>query len=460
MPFLRRPPPAVVIAPLPDVPVATPPPETPAGAAQEVPRDTSPTWELELLVSGAVLFALFQLPPLADSLQERLFPRLGREMGVALVVGYWYVKAILYALIAAFVLHLSVRAYWVALVGLNSVFPNGVDWERSGSGPITRAVYRERLSSLPAVISRTDNFCSGIFAFAFLTVFGFAFSILMVGLVGAASYGVSQALLGGRHAMAVFYGLVTLFLFPPMVAGLVDKRMGERLDPAGAGARLIRGAARFAYRWMGVGLSGPVMLTLFSNVRKGVIYPVFFLFTFGTLGVVIGEMFARTGMVSFDSYAYIPEEAGAFGVDFRHYEDQRPEGEVFDRLPSIQSDVVREPYVRLFLPYEPYRHNAALARCPGARARGAAGADSAAGSALACLARLHALAINGRPRPEVELRFYTHPGSGMRGMIAYVSTADLPRGRNVITVRRAPRPSLPGEPVPEPPKPWVIPFWL
>ena len=36
-------------------------PSEPGLAAAGIP-DTSPTWELELLISGAVLFALFQIP--------------------------------------------------------------------------------------------------------------------------------------------------------------------------------------------------------------------------------------------------------------------------------------------------------------------------------------------------------------------------------------------------------------
>jgi hypothetical protein len=44
-------------------------PETPA-----VPRDSSPTWELEMLVSGAVLFSLFQRPPLLHGLYARWDP--------------------------------------------------------------------------------------------------------------------------------------------------------------------------------------------------------------------------------------------------------------------------------------------------------------------------------------------------------------------------------------------------
>ena len=47
------------------------------------------------------------------------------------------------------------------------------------------------------------------------------------------------------------------------------------------------------------------------------------------------------------------------------YENQREDGESYPRTPSIQSDIIRDPYVKLFIPYSPARHNPAIAAaCP------------------------------------------------------------------------------------------------
>jgi len=103
-------------------------PSDPELAAAGIP-DTSPTWELELLISGAVLFALFQIPSALTSFFTRIEPHATATMMSVLLVMQMYVKAIVYALIASFVVHLIARAYWVGLVGLHSVFPKGVRWE-------------------------------------------------------------------------------------------------------------------------------------------------------------------------------------------------------------------------------------------------------------------------------------------------------------------------------------------
>ena len=116
-------------------------PSDPELAAAGIP-DTSPTWELELLICGAVLFALFQIPPVLNSFFAHIEPHATTTMLSAILLVQIYVKAIVYALTASFVVHLVARAYWVGLVGLHSVFPNGVKWENFKAGPVTLEVYR------------------------------------------------------------------------------------------------------------------------------------------------------------------------------------------------------------------------------------------------------------------------------------------------------------------------------
>src|SRR3954469_21965204 len=86
---------------------------------------TSPTWELELFLSGAFVFATFQLPGLIEQLFTRIQPHTTEATYYVVFNLTLYGKAIAFTLIAMFVVHLVTRAYWVALMGLHSVFPGG-----------------------------------------------------------------------------------------------------------------------------------------------------------------------------------------------------------------------------------------------------------------------------------------------------------------------------------------------
>jgi hypothetical protein len=85
--------------------------------------------------------------------------------------------------------------------------------------------------------------------------------------------------------------------------------------------------------------------------------------------------------------------------------------------------------------------------------------DSAAVAILRCFAKVHPVTLNGAPLVDLDFRFYTNPGNGLRGVIAYIPAASLPRGRNVLVVQQVPRAPRAGRPA-RPTPPHVIPFWL
>lgn len=438
-------------------------PSDPELAAAGVP-DTSPTWELELLISGAVLFALFQIPPQLNAFFARIEPHATTSVMSGILLVQIYVKAIVYALIASFVVHLIGRAYWVGLVGLHSVFPKGVRWEEFKSGPVTLEVYKKRLVSLPAIISRTDNFCSVIFSFAFLLVLLFAFTVLVTTTYSLVAYAVSHALLHGTHGDRVFLVLASITALLPVVTSLVDRRLGSSLGPGPR--RILERLVVFAYRGTAQGVISPIFIPLITNVGRKKIVAIFYLSLFGILGVVIAERFAHNDQLSVNSYDYFAE-SDRLGVNYRYYENQRSPTDVYARTPSIQADVITGPYVKLFVPYMPRRHNADVARsCPGVRPIQTRGIqlgtdtpvpDSLAAPVLQCLARIHAITLDGAPRPDLQFRFYEHPESGIKGIITYIPADSLARGEHTITVRPAPAPDdAPTAPLPAP---WVIHFW-
>jgi hypothetical protein len=438
-------------------------PSDPELAAAGVP-ETSPTWELELLISGAVLFALFQLPGVLDGFFARLELHATATVRPAVFFVSLYTKAMVIALTAAFVTHLIARAYWVGLVGLLSVFPAGVRWDEFRAGPIGKAVYRERLSSLPSIIARADNFCSVLFSFGFLIVIFFAYTILLTGIFGAVAFGIAQLFLHGRYVREIFFGCAALLAIFPAVAAIIDRRIGARLEPRSSGARLVRGTMKAMFYLSALGVIGPIFLTLVTNVGRRRMMTIFYAVLIAIFLWVAGDRLVRSDRLSINSYDYVGS-SDAYGVDFRFYESQRPAGELYPRVPSIQSDVIRDPYVKLFIPYSPPRHNEDVAaRCPALRPLQGRGiqlgaepavADTLAAPVLRCLAEIHQVTLNGARVADPDFRFYEHPTTGVKGIIAYLATDSLPKGRNTLVVQQAPIPDEPGRKL----RPYVIPFW-
>lgn len=420
-------------------------------------------WELELLISGALVFGMMQLPGRVDAWYARLVPGLDGGFAILARFSWLYVTVALYAVIGGFVLHLAIRAYWVGVIGLEAVFPEGIAWEKTRSGPIMREAQRRATPSLQSLIDGADRLASLVFAGGFILAMLFVFSMVLVGGVSLLAYGIAGLTPGGAGSAIVLDALLLLLFGPMLVATVIDRRYGDRLDPEGRTARGVRAVARSVTWMMRFTLFQPLLLTIVTNMksqRRGVVLFVLL----ATLGLVLAgrdKLFPGRGLS--DGYAYLPDDAGRLALAPRFYEDKRGADEVVADVPSIQSDMVRDPYVRLFIPYRPRRHNQLLAsRCGrGLAANGGAAlrpaTEAGEEAVLRCMAALQPVTLNGRP-VTAPFRFYTQPGTGVRGIAAYIPVARLPRGENVLRVGALARPDAP--PGTKPAPPFVIPFWL
>lgn len=428
-----------------------------------VPQNYDRTWELELLISGAVAFTLLQLPGAADVAFDRLSPRLGEGLHRVMMFGYIYAKIILYALISTFIVHLAARAYWVGLVGLSSVFPRGIRWTELKYGPVTRDFYQEKLPTLQAQTAAVDRFCSILFSFATIIVLTFVSSTVFVTTIGGLAWVISKNLLPGTSDLLVFYVLLSLLIVPMLVATFIDKHRGDRLGRRGR--KGLRGVVWWIYFTQMGSLTATISNTLFSNLNRARAVGLFYMAFVGLLGFfLIRDVFIRLDGNTLHSYQYLPEESGPSSVAYAYYEDRLPERFVDARRPTIQSDIIRDPYVRLFLPYFPRRHNILVEeRCPetAAALEATSGEERQAAdqALLACLADLQPVTLNGTPL-ELRLHHYTRPDTGIRGMLAYIPVAELPQGENVLVVQAIPRSERDRDPEDRPLPPHYIPFWV
>lgn len=416
----------------------------------------SPAWELELIVTGIVLVGLFQIPPWLEGLWRHWEPHLTLAVAAVGHAVVTIVDAALYALIICFTVALALRGYWVALVGANSVFPHGVRWDKQREyGPIQAEIARRRVRPLPTFIGRANDVASMVFATGFvlaasmLASVGFLAIFLAVLVLLLAVLPPKGALVGFAAMM-----LATSVLFLGAVS--VDMRRGARLVPGGRAERVVRALLRVASGLTpdGVRSLGAVLT---SNVNKRVAYTAAALVFAGAFVASNQDLFG-SGVPGATSYRYFTEGQRPSVVTADFYESLRPADDAPRRLPSIQSDVVTDPYVRLFVPYVPGRHEPALRRvCPTLRPPAgddrAAAAPSTDSAVLACATRLHAVTLDGRAVAGA-FHFFTNPRTERRGFLMLIPAASLAAGEHAITLQPAR-----AEPAPADTAPIRIPFW-
>lgn len=426
------------------------------------------TFEMELLISGAVVFGLIQLPPIVGAGFARFRAGLAEDIRLVGSYGEVYVTLVLYALIASFVCHLILRAVWIGLVGLESVYPNGIRWERLKVGPRVHELYRQRVPSLARAIDHVDDVCSQIFSFGFLVVISFAYSVVLVILSFALAFPVAHLTLGPEHVAVVFWVVLCCLLAAVALPAGIDQVLGPRIAPGGVLGRLLRGAVRIGYAISPMRWIGPVQLTLQTNQSTTRITAAV-VGAMGLLAIVqVGGLLVSEGVVRFERGGYFPTSLRDNGVDPRHYRDRRSPRMVLPKFPSIQSEVIDGRYVELSLPYYPRRLNDRVVEvCPDleplrpvgfAFGRPKAVPTEKVRRAARCLGSLFEMRVDGEVLEDLHFDFGIEVGSGLEALVTRIRIDDLAPGRHELVVLAPSGESRSQDHPPEPVR-HLIPFW-
>lgn len=389
------------------------------------------TDELELIISSLTIFALFSLPGWLFENFANSYTHLsvaliaGSNMGIVIVTGLCYVLG------SCFVLHLLVRAYWVGLIGLRTVFPHGINWSRTpGIGPLTRERYRRSLPDLLHSIERSDRMASSLFAvISLITLAVLWIAVLMVLVLGTAGQIGARFGMTNRFISYAAFALIVILTSLPAMIWLLDAVLGIRwpgLQRRTSFQFIIRQLHRCAGWIYPQRLILPVQLTLQSNTRPRMFPLLLFL---GAVAIVVIGNFRIAGWTSFTlsgEFRYLGDEVLRQHFRSAHYENLRTDKDKFSAWPMIPAFEQSGALVPLFLPYQPLRDNLLLEQL-------CAQAPVVPGSAD-CLKLLWRVRINGadidldsfRPAERGDLR--------LRGLIGLVPLSGLAPGMQELVV--------------------------
>jgi hypothetical protein len=435
------------------------------------------TWELELLISGSVAIVLALLPARVDAFYFAATAQTSGAFDQISFLAFYFIKLTLYTLIAAFAFHIAVRAFWVSLVGLDSVFPRGTKWDRLNLGPITERAFRRTIPSVRELVLVADAIASVTFASAFSLVAIFAISVpwaLVFGGVSAVMVRVLSLPIEVSVAVALGTAVVAILLQLPL---LIDRSRGREILDRGGG-HLLERLIRLTGAIMGLRVYGAVQYTLASNVGRRTFSAAIAIFAVIVVGVfILNDAVGGSGSYAFTVDAWDPVRAGEGEVDPRLYEGRVDAGQRRLLIPTVPDPIVDDetPYVRLFVPLLPESDPPALARVcpdmvppsrPGPRlvprqSRAPSEVEAAQSRRLLdCRARLWEVELDGRRVDESPV-FMTRQDAGLRGLAWFLDVRGLEPGRHVIDVRRSDGALDPDrdQADDELPRAYRIPFW-
>jgi hypothetical protein len=433
------------------------PPET---APVALPTDTTPTWEIELLISGALAFASWQVPGFFDDLFTSWRPRLSPAANEFFIIVFLLGKSIGLVLSAMFALHILLRGLWAAALGLHSVYPEGVQWDRLKSGPYFKAEAQRVVVSLPRFIGRLDNAASIVFAVGGLLLMLTVVSGLITVAAIALTAGLAR-LFGANLSPFAPLGVMFIVLVLPVAGGsLIDRRYGHRWAPNSRGGRRLAALARLTSVLSLTRLGGPMLLVFTSRAGqvRGMIALVALLYV--AFGVVLAQVARDFGDLQFEGYRYLADDGEEVVLPV-HYADQRTGKGRWSMRPFVPSEVLTGGVVRLFVPWRIGTFDTvAVRRCGPSADSARTDADTAAQrrarrSVVHCMGSALDLRLDGVP-VTADWSVATDGASDLRGVVAHLDARAISDGRHVLSVAWFPNPKARARPVTRE----ELPFWL
>ncbi len=319
---------------------------------------TTQSWNLELAISGVAMFAILQLPDLLESAFSSLrFNYMTQTTGVADMLpslAYSLIRATCHVLFTAFLINFVMRAFWVGLVGLLAVFPSGIRYDRIPfTTPYSQQRLADELGPLDRYILWLDKRCNIVFALAFQFVFYLIVVALLYVVVLVIYLGIQPNVpTGVWFGVKIALGaLVAVFYLAIIVLNL------KKVKETPRGTELNYRLTKFGQMMM-LGMykhTSYVTNTFYSNIRPGKLFQTFAIFMLVFFVVFFieyaNDLSRANGRATlFNSRHLYSARVDSLYIEPTAYDNQRPEG-AYVGVASIQSDVIREPYLRLFIAY-------------------------------------------------------------------------------------------------------------
>jgi hypothetical protein len=406
------------------------------------------SWQLELLVSGFVIFLLIGGWEPIDDLEYDLYLLLNvSESYSTLELIYNALRTAYLSLLGCLMIHVVMRGLWIAAIGLRSI-SGDIDYDAFNYEKRFVDRLRHRLGSFDHYIERLERNCSVIFSLAFLIVFCFisliTWAIAAIGIQFVFSWvtGMGQGSQGPE--LISVPGIFSLLMLVVSIIYLIDfATLGlfKRL-------RWVNRPYYYLYVFMGwvtlAWLYRPLYYNLIDNKfgrRLAIMLP-----------FVIVLIMAAVSLKQI-KYTYFPYYGrdGTVLLDHNNYDDENPTPLNQISRMSLASRYTVNNYMEAFIPYRPRWDDEVLTRLDstldisrytGIKLYGAFqigtryNRDADYDPILKAFGQSHKLYLNDSLLTDIEPLFTMHEQRRQPGTVYMLPTHDLPLGRQELRISK------------------------
>lgn len=408
-------------------------------------RVSEQSWEPELLISGLAIYATLQLPDIF--LKGLNYFRFNIQTGSSFLeeglpeMIYSVFLAAAYLLTFTFILHFVVRAFWVGMIGLYSVYPDGINYDKLNFGDLYRRFLKSKIGVRDEMPEEVDKVASSLFSISFAVVFimvavGFIYSLLFF------FFNVTKSLIPSD--IFEIYSIVMLAL---MVIGFISflgrifylNRESVRNDPETAKKFIRMNWKANKVILPGVFKSVTYIIYYFqTNVkdrkRNLIVAGIGVYYMLAIFFIILGE----GGVNPLDSREFNRARSPAATMLSENYESEQP-GDAYRLRASIEEPVTDRKLLTLFIPYHRQMDERFAASCEYEEP-----ADSLSKGArraalnrrnIACAETYFTFVLDETDTLSTELIFAYHPVTGQQGFRSFIPLPDsLREGRHTFRI--------------------------
>jgi len=333
-----------------------------------------------------------------------------------------------------FVIHFGLRAYWIGLVGLNSVFPD-YSIEDSAYSRIYTEKMSNKLPKLPATIDSLDEICSVIFSAAFtlllIYLYGGVLSTIYLLLFNVLKDSVPTTVL--LIPLFLFLAIYVVMTFWSLLAN-IKKFKQNNLIQTWYYHIVIWGSKIFYGPLYKYSLQTSMVFGSNFKKKKALVKAVLFMFIFG-MALGIFQIFQSNVLY----LLRIDRKIDKTRVESNYYHDNNKEAD-FLLAPEIQTEIVTDNAIKLFIPLFTHETDIMKRTCDLKSLKNNEDADVSREKRwqanLDCFSATLKIRLNKKP---VNVAFLKadHPETNQFGLTGFLKLTNTPEGvHNLIITKK------------------------
>lgn len=389
------------------------------------------SWEAELLISTIAIFGTLQLFKLGTWGTNKFIDIIPPDQ---YFIGYIiiYMGTLAISILAAmFISHFILRAYWVGLVGLNSVFP---DYSLEDS--VYSKIYTQKvLSFLPKLkdtIHKADELCSVIFSAAFFMLYIYTY-FAIISSAYLFFYNTLSDKINHTVLLIPLYLIAAVFIFNLVITILANIKAFKNKAK-------LQNIFFLSTKWSSMIYMGPlyknmmqITMTFASNYKKKKAI------TLLTILITSVGFFTSMSQVQSTNISYLISQESFFDSTriYPFYYQNKSTETKFLLSPQINADIIKNNIVEVFVPIYKYEGQLHENIC-GAFESDIPRLSNEYRSAIrnwnaTCYNNYIDIQLNDK-NVDIQLMKYKHPNTNQYGVIAYIPLKDIEQGTHSINI--------------------------